>query len=99
MPRVKIFGISVNPGPFTLKEHVLATIMSTVNSGSAYAVSTINWLLFQMHLYSYLTPDRYYCRPTRLLQPDLQFHLPMVVGHVYAAGEVVSDGKLNMKDN
>lgn len=47
MPRVKIFGISVNPGPFTLKEHVLATIMSTVNSGSAYAVSTINWLYFR----------------------------------------------------
>ena len=53
MPRVKIFGISINPGPFTLKEHVLATIMSTVNSGSAYAVSTIDWFLFQMHLYSY----------------------------------------------
>lgn len=41
MPQVKIFGISVNPGPFTLKEHVLATIMSTVNSGSAYAVRVI----------------------------------------------------------
>lgn len=41
MPQVKIFGISVNPGPFTLKEHVLATIMSTVNSGSAYAVRVL----------------------------------------------------------
>ena len=40
MPDVKIFGVSVNPGPFTVKEHVLITIMASVGSGSAYAVST-----------------------------------------------------------
>lgn len=38
VPRVKIFGVSINPGPFTIKEHVLATIMSTVGGPSAYAV-------------------------------------------------------------
>lgn len=37
-PRVTIFGISLNPGPFTIKEHVLITIMSTVAAASAYAV-------------------------------------------------------------
>lgn len=38
MPQVKIFGVSINPGPFTVKEHVLITIMASVGSGSAYAV-------------------------------------------------------------
>ena len=40
MPRVKIFGLSLNPGPFSIKEHVLITIMANVGSGSAYAVRT-----------------------------------------------------------
>ena len=57
MPRVKIFGVSLNPGPFTIKEHVgtdsfhlgvfsastqvLVTIMAGVGSESAYAASGI----------------------------------------------------------
>lgn len=57
MPRVKILGVSLNPGPFTIKEHVgtdlfhlstfsasaqvLVTIMAGVGSESAYAVSEI----------------------------------------------------------
>lgn len=40
VPRVKIFGVSLNPGPFTIKEHVIITIMANVGSGSAYAVRT-----------------------------------------------------------
>lgn len=39
MPNVKIFGVSLNPGPFNVKEHVLITIMATVGYQSAYAVS------------------------------------------------------------
>ena len=39
VPQVKIFGVSINPGPFTIKEHVLITIMASVGAGSAYAVS------------------------------------------------------------
>ncbi|KAF7792199.1 hypothetical protein EIP86_003232 [Pleurotus ostreatoroseus] len=39
VPRVKIFGIALNPGPFTIKEHVIITVMANVGSGSAYAVS------------------------------------------------------------
>ena len=39
VPNVKIFGVSLNPGPFTIKEHVIITIMANVGSGSAYAVS------------------------------------------------------------
>ncbi|KAI0689536.1 OPT oligopeptide transporter protein-domain-containing protein [Cytidiella melzeri] len=39
VPQVKIFGVSLNPGPFSIKEHVIITIMANVGSGSAYAVS------------------------------------------------------------
>ena len=42
MPDVKFFGIAFNPGPFTLKEHVLITIMANVGFQSAYAVGDPN---------------------------------------------------------
>lgn len=38
MPRRKLFGASLNPGPFTIKEHVLITVMGSVGASSAYAV-------------------------------------------------------------
>lgn len=38
MPYVTIFGVPLNPGPFTVKEHVVITVMATVGSTSAYAV-------------------------------------------------------------
>ncbi|KAF8452254.1 OPT oligopeptide transporter [Boletus edulis BED1] len=41
VPNWKIFGISINPGPFTIKEHVLVTIMATVGYQSAYATDII----------------------------------------------------------
>ena len=41
LPNVSMFGVSLNPGPFTIKEHVLITIMASVGGGSAYAVSAI----------------------------------------------------------
>ncbi|KAJ7148645.1 small oligopeptide transporter [Mycena crocata] len=41
VPNVRIFGLSLNPGPFTIKEHVLITIMAGVASGSAYATELI----------------------------------------------------------
>ncbi|KAF8556645.1 OPT oligopeptide transporter [Imleria badia] len=41
LPNWRIFGVSLNPGPFTIKEHVLLTIMSTVGSGSAYATDIV----------------------------------------------------------
>jgi hypothetical protein len=39
LPNVSLFGIPLNPGPFTIKEHVIITIMAGVGAGSAYAVS------------------------------------------------------------
>jgi hypothetical protein len=30
MPNVRVFGVKVNPGPFSIKEHVLVTIMASV---------------------------------------------------------------------
>ncbi|OJA16419.1 hypothetical protein AZE42_07233 [Rhizopogon vesiculosus] len=41
LPRKKILGISLNPGPFTIKEHVLITIMASVGASSAYATDII----------------------------------------------------------
>ena len=38
VPNWRIFGVSLNPGPFTIKEHVLLTIMSTVGAGCASVV-------------------------------------------------------------
>jgi len=41
LPNIKIFGISVNPGPFSIKEHVLITIMASVGATTAYATDII----------------------------------------------------------
>lgn len=39
LPNISIFGVPLNPGPFTIKEHVIITIMAGVGAVSAYAVS------------------------------------------------------------
>ncbi|KAF8268078.1 OPT oligopeptide transporter [Lactarius quietus] len=41
VPTVTLFGVELNPGPFTIKEHVLITIMSSVASSPAYAADII----------------------------------------------------------
>ncbi|KAJ3522801.1 hypothetical protein NMY22_g11731 [Coprinellus aureogranulatus] len=41
VPNVKIFGAELNPGPFSIKEHVLATIMAIVGAYSAYATDIV----------------------------------------------------------
>ncbi|KAL4069062.1 OPT oligopeptide transporter protein-domain-containing protein [Scleroderma citrinum] len=41
MPRKRILGVSLNPGPFSMKEHVLITIMASVGGPSAYATDII----------------------------------------------------------
>ncbi|KAF8518158.1 small oligopeptide transporter [Hysterangium stoloniferum] len=41
VPDWKIFGVSLNPGPFSVKEHVLITVMAGVGAGSAYATDII----------------------------------------------------------
>ncbi|KAF8518157.1 OPT oligopeptide transporter [Hysterangium stoloniferum] len=41
VPDWKIFGISLNPGPFSVKEHVLITIMAGVGANSAYATDIV----------------------------------------------------------
>ncbi len=39
VPYVTLFGVELNPGPFTVKEHVIITMMASIGSGPAYAVS------------------------------------------------------------
>jgi OPT family small oligopeptide transporter len=41
LPNWSIFGVPLNPGPFTVKEHVLVTMMATVGWQSAYATDII----------------------------------------------------------
>ncbi|KAG6329926.1 hypothetical protein ID866_9163, partial [Astraeus odoratus] len=41
MPNWHILGHSLNPGPFTIKEHALVVIMATVGGGSAYATDIV----------------------------------------------------------
>ncbi|CAK5269213.1 unnamed protein product [Mycena citricolor] len=41
VPRLSVLGIELNPGPFSIKEHVLITIMAGVGAGSAYATDII----------------------------------------------------------
>ncbi|KAF8528192.1 OPT oligopeptide transporter [Hysterangium stoloniferum] len=41
MPKWTVFGMPLNPGPFTVKEHVLITIMAGVGASSAYATDII----------------------------------------------------------
>ncbi|KAI9457240.1 OPT oligopeptide transporter [Lactarius psammicola] len=41
VPNVTVFGVELNPGPFTIKEHVIITIMASVGSGPAYATDIV----------------------------------------------------------
>ncbi|KAF7324342.1 OPT oligopeptide transporter [Mycena venus] len=41
LPNVSILGVQLNPGPFTIKEHVIITIMAGVGAGSAYATDIV----------------------------------------------------------
>ncbi|KAF9051443.1 OPT oligopeptide transporter [Panaeolus papilionaceus] len=41
VPNVSIFGMPLNPSPFSIKEHVLSTIMVSVGAGTAYATGVI----------------------------------------------------------
>lgn len=40
IPNWKIFGVGLNPGPFTLKEHTIITIMGSVSFGGGTAYAT-----------------------------------------------------------
>jgi hypothetical protein len=39
LPNISLFGIPLNPGPFTVKEHVIITIMAGIGAVPSYAVS------------------------------------------------------------
>ncbi|KAF8315900.1 OPT oligopeptide transporter [Clavulina sp. PMI_390] len=41
LPDVELWGMKLSPGPFTVKEHVLVTIMATVGYSSAYATDIV----------------------------------------------------------
>ncbi|KAE9392630.1 small oligopeptide transporter, partial [Gymnopus androsaceus JB14] len=41
VPEVQVFGLALNPGPFSIKEHVLVTVMASVGYQSAYATDIV----------------------------------------------------------
>jgi len=41
LPNTTIFGYEINPGPFSIKEHVIVTIMASVGAEAAYATDII----------------------------------------------------------
>ncbi|KIJ67177.1 hypothetical protein HYDPIDRAFT_25652 [Hydnomerulius pinastri MD-312] len=41
VPRVTVFGVALNPGPFNIKEHVLVTIMATIGDTVAYGTNVV----------------------------------------------------------
>ncbi|PPQ82231.1 hypothetical protein CVT24_012737 [Panaeolus cyanescens] len=41
VPNVSIFGAALNPAPFSIKEHVLSTIMASVGAGTAYGTGVV----------------------------------------------------------
>ncbi|EEQ37471.1 putative sexual differentiation process protein [Clavispora lusitaniae] len=51
MPKVDIFGLPLNPGPFNLKEHTLITVMGSASFGGGVAYAT-DILLAQNRFYS-----------------------------------------------
>ena len=63
VPNVSLFGISLNPGPFTVKEHVIITIMAGVGAAPAYAVSIATVSQIISTLSHQFLSDRCYCRP------------------------------------
>jgi len=49
MPRWRIFGISLNPGPFSIKEHVLITVGALCWAISCHPLRSINIFIDHGH--------------------------------------------------
>ena len=97
VPGVRILGVSLNPGPFSLKEHVVITIMATMGSSSAYAVRLLLFgrgdpiLPVALVLISDCmgacvpgTTDRHYRGAKKMVRPELVLCVPVAPRHVYA---------------
>ncbi|KAI0267969.1 OPT oligopeptide transporter protein-domain-containing protein [Russula aff. rugulosa BPL654] len=55
MPNISFFGIPLNPGPFTIKEHVIISIMAGIGGTPAYAVSVApTWQIMSRFFYQWL---------------------------------------------
>ena len=73
LPNISFFGVPLNPGPFTVKEHVIITIMAAVGAETAYAISVApTWQNYvgSFDLFELLqsSPDQCHRRPESLLQ-------------------------------
>ena len=86
MPNVKIFGHSLNPGPFSIKEHVFVTICATVGAQSAYATDII-----AVQRVYYHQVNNFSCESIFLLclSHPLTVTRSMVAGYFYAANRLL----------
>jgi hypothetical protein len=50
VPNIILFGIPLNPGSFTIKEHVIITVMACVSEATPYAVSVSRLLQLTNHV-------------------------------------------------
>ena len=75
VPKVSLFGISLNPGPFTVKEHVIIYIMSAIGASPAYAVSVTPVSQIISTLSHQFFSDQHHCRPKGFLQSTSQLWL------------------------
>lgn len=91
VPNVKIFGVSLNPGPFSIKEHVLITIMASVGAGSAYATDIVAvQKTFYNQDYEFACTFFFFFLKQNLFLGRLMmaFHRPMDGRHVHAANRI-----------
>ena len=55
MPHVKILGFELNPGPYTIKEHVFITVLASVGGMNAYSTNVIaTQRVFYQQNYSFI---------------------------------------------
>jgi len=44
LPNVTFFGVLLNPGPFTIKEHIIIIIMAGIREYPAYIMSAADYV-------------------------------------------------------
>jgi hypothetical protein len=83
MPKVSVFGISLNPGPFTIKEHVIATVMASVSNQPAYAVGAERILSTLFTVFLTLLSGLYHFGPEGLVQSAPKLYMYVSSAHAF----------------
>lgn len=84
IPDRTIFGIELNPGPFTIKEHVCLSLCQTLLADLIVASIPGARDHYGQRWRSGGLRQRHSCRPKGILQTDLVVRVQLDVGHVDA---------------